>query len=80
MQTWTTVPNKADWGPGPWVDEPDKAQWTDEATGLPCLAVRSRGSTGAWCGYVGVHADHPFHGVHFEDDRLPEFDLHAGLN
>lgn len=41
MQTWTTLPDKAGiWGTGPWVGEPDKAQWEDETTGLPCLALR----------------------------------------
>jgi hypothetical protein len=29
--------DKSQWGPGPWQDEPDKKQWQDEATGLPCL-------------------------------------------
>lgn len=77
MKTWTTVPrpDKAAWGPGPWVDEPDKAQWTDPTTGLPCLAVRSL--RGDWCGYVGVNPGHPYHG------RAP-WDLplvaHGGLN
>jgi hypothetical protein len=41
--------DKSAWGPGPWTDEPDKVQWTDTATGLPCLAKRNpRG--GHWCG------------------------------
>lgn len=31
---WRTA-EKAEWGPGPWQDEPDKAQWIDEATGPP---------------------------------------------
>lgn len=47
--------------PGPWMDEPDKAQWTDLVTGLPCLAVR--GPMGAWCGYVGVTEGHPYFAV-----------------
>lgn len=46
------------WGNGAWVDEPDKAQWRDEATGLPCLLVRNQ--LGALCGYVGVYPDHPY--------------------
>lgn len=45
---------------GPWADEPDKAQWVDDATDLDCLIVRNR--SGALCGYVGVPADHPWHG------------------
>lgn len=61
--------------PGPWADEPDKAQWIDEATDLDCLAVRNYG--GAWCGYVGVPPGHPYHGADpFEIDT----DVHGGLN
>lgn len=52
--------DKSEWGHGPWQDEPDKAQWQDEATGLPCLIVRNHG--GALCGYVGVPDTHPWHG------------------
>jgi hypothetical protein len=58
-RTWT-VTDKAAWGPGPWRDEPDKEQFTDEATGLPCLIVRN--SVGALCGYVGVGEGHPWFG------------------
>lgn len=53
---WDTV-DKSGWGSGPWVDEPDKIQWPDEETGLPCLMVRNDWS-GSWCGYVGVHEQH----------------------
>jgi len=70
LATWTTIPDKAArWGDGPWVDEPDKAQWVDEATGLVCLALRHR-HWGQWCGYVGVPAGHPWHGVDADDDRV----------
>jgi len=57
--------DKSNWPPGPWDDEPDKVQWEDEATGMPCLAVRNR--LGAWCGYVGVPQGHRFHGVGYDD-------------
>lgn len=60
MKTYTTE-DKSTWGPGPWQEEPDKMSWTDEATGLPCLIVRN--SAGALCGYVGVAAGHPWHGI-----------------
>lgn len=63
-----TTMDKSTWGDGPWQHEPDKVQWTDEATGLPCLAVRNR--FGAWCGYVGVDEDHPWHGLGC-DDKAP---------
>jgi hypothetical protein len=74
--TWTVI-DKALWGPGPWVDEPDKEQWQDEATGLACLVVRNR--AGALCGYVGVPAGHPWFGV----DRwriAPRPNVHGGVN
>jgi hypothetical protein len=51
--------DKSTWGPGEWQDEPDKVQWQDEATGLPCLAVR-QGRSGHWCGYVAVAEGHPY--------------------
>lgn len=75
MQTWTTNENKAaEWGEGPWVDEPDKIQWTDEATGLPCMI--HRGPVGSLCGYVGVPPEHPLHGKGCE---APHVDVHGGL-
>lgn len=60
--------DKDGWGPGPWQDEPDKRQWQDEATGLPCLIVR--GPSGALCGYVGISKEHPAFGLSY--DGTPE--------
>lgn len=62
---WKTI-DKAGWGPGPWQDEPDKKQWQDEETGLPCLIVR--GPSGALCGYVGVSESHPLHGKDYNEE------------
>lgn len=59
-KSWRTK-DRTEWGMGPWIDEPDKIQWVDEATDFDCLAVRN--TFGAWCGYVGVPDTHPFHGV-----------------
>lgn len=53
---------KSEWGPGPWQDEPDRLDWTDEATGLPCRIIRAP-VTGALCGYVGVRDGHPWYGL-----------------
>jgi hypothetical protein len=50
---------------GPWDNEPDKAQWIDEATGLDCLIVRNK--MGSLCGYVGVASDHPWHGKAYSE-------------
>jgi len=75
--------NKAPWGEGPWLSEPDKLQWQDGATGLPCLAVRN--SFGAWCGYAGVYASHPLFEKSYDDVYAWEADqdvsiaVHGGL-
>lgn len=68
--------DKSEWGEGPWLTEPDKMQWQDEATGLPCLIVRNTRVTGALCGYVGVAEGHP----DFEKgyDHV-EVEVHGGL-
>lgn len=70
--------DKSTWPPGPWQDEPDKVQWPDEVTGLPCLIVR--GPVGALCGYVGVDTTHPWHGM--GPNELPDHGLsvHGALN
>ena len=67
--------DKSEWDRGPWDDEPDKIQWQDPATGLPCLARRNE-VTGNWCGYVGVAEGHPY----FERgyDKL-DVTCHGGL-
>lgn len=63
--------DKSDWLAGPWQGEPDKRQWRDPETGLPCLIVRS-GASGALCGYVGVALGHPLHGIGYsEPAQLP---------
>lgn len=58
--------------PGQWDSEPDKIQFPDEATRLPCLIVRNR--LGGLCGYVGVSEGHPLFGK--ED---PGVDVHGGV-
>ena len=79
MRTWTFADHRPP-GIGPWNDEPDKAQWIDEETGLDCLAVRNP-HAGNWCGYVGVPPGHPWHGKDYGDvhDADPEIDVHGGL-
>lgn len=62
------------WPAGPWDSEPDKVQWEDPATKLPCLAVRNR--TGAWCGYVGLPVGHPWRELNY--DAIPA-NVHGGL-
>lgn len=72
---YRNVVDKAGWPHGPWNNEPDKIQWQDEATGLPCLIVR--GPSGALCGYVGVPEGHPLHGRDYDD---VDIDVHGGLS
>lgn len=73
---WTTL-DKTTWGDGPWQSEPDKRQWQDEATGLPCIAVRNE-SAGNWCGYVGLPPGHPLHGKSYNDMDV-DVHVHGGL-
>ena len=73
MQTieYRDVVDKTEWGPGPWQDEPDKKQWQDAATALPCLIVR--GPSGSLCGYVGLPASHRYYGSEYDH---VEVDVH----
>jgi hypothetical protein len=75
MRTWTYPAGDRPAGAGPWADEPDKAQWVDEATGLDCLIVRQH--AGALCGYVGVPPGHRLHGVGYPE--VEDVSVHGGL-
>lgn len=66
--------DKSEWGAGPWHSEPDKRQWRDPVTGLPCLIVR--GPSGALCGYVGVSSSHP---LFQKDYDSADVEVHGGL-
>ena len=79
METLTsTTIDKSKWPRGPWDLEVDKKQWTDAATGLPCLIVR-HSRCGHWCGYVGVPEGHPLFGKTKEDDALDGLRAHGGI-
>lgn len=67
--------DKSTWTRGPWDSEPDKKQWADPATALPCLIVRN--PFGALCGYVGVSAGHPAFERNY--DLVDVEDPHGGL-
>jgi hypothetical protein len=62
MIEFQDVYDKAEWGAGPWQNEPDKVQWIEHD--LDCLAVRNP-RMGHWCGYVGVAEGHPLFGMHY---------------
>lgn len=70
--TYLNVQDKSLWERGPWDAEPDKAQWSDEDTGYPCLILR--GPSGALCGYVGVSNDHPAYGLNYNGCTQDDFD------
>lgn len=73
---WSFV-DKSKWPQrGEWDAEPDKKQWSDPDTGLPCLIVR--GPSGALCGYVGLPSEHRFHGMDY-DHVGGDIDVHGGL-
>lgn len=80
-RTYTSM-DKSAWGPGPWQTEPDKIQFKDKETGLPCLIVRNH--MGALCGYVGVSEGHPAFGKSYHDaeELVPGdeyINVHGGL-
>lgn len=64
-------------GQGPWLDEPDRAEWVHQ--GMACLLERNR--LGAWCGYVGLPPAHPWHGLGRDAVRAlaPDLSVHGGL-
>lgn len=64
------------WAAGPWDDEPDRVDWTDETTGYPCLMRRGR--SGSWCGYVAIPPDHPLHRRSYGDIE-DDINVHGGL-
>lgn len=78
MKEWTTV-DKTEWPRGEWNNEPDKAQWIDEESGLDCLIVR--GPSGALCGYVGVPPSHPLFDKDYSegDSYGHNLDCHGGI-
>lgn len=67
--------DKSTWGPGPWQAEPDRVEWKDPDTGMPCMAIRNH-SMGFWCGYAAVIPGHPAYGKGYDDI---EAEVHGGL-
>jgi hypothetical protein len=73
---YTKTFDRKNWRAGVWDNEPDKVQWPDKATGLPCLIKRNP-FMGNLCGYVGVPPEHPWYGKNYDD---VEVDVHGGLS
>lgn len=60
---------------GPWHTESEHEEFRSPS-GRPCMIHRN--DMGAWCGYVAVAPDHPWHGVEYgQIDPFP--DVHGGL-
>ena len=62
------------WRDGPWLTEPDKAQWQYNPY-IACMLKRN--PMGAWCGYAGVTPGHPLYQVDY--DSAGDIDVHGGL-
>lgn len=62
----------------PWENEPDNAEWTDDA-GYKCRIVRNM-YPGTLYGYVGVPRGHALWGVQYSDSLLKDIDVHGGLS
>ena len=75
-KTKEQIVDKTAWPQGPWQPEPDEKRWTDEETGLPCIALR--GPVGAWCGYVGVPVTHPAFGRDYYKSDFPLDEVISG--
>ena len=76
METWKKKDDSDYKYKGEWVDEPDKAHWIDEATGLDCLIVRN--NCGALCGYVGIPKSNKFFKKDY-DNVEADIKVHGGL-
>jgi len=74
-QSWASI-DKSGWGEGPWQTEPDKKQWRDPKTGMPCLMVRN--ASGALCGYVGVTEEHSLFNKSY-NSAFACINVHGGL-
>ena len=57
--------DKSRWPKGPWTTEPDLVVWLDADSRLQCIIIRHP-AVGHLCGYVGVPADHPAHGLNYD--------------
>jgi hypothetical protein len=64
----------ANFGPGPWNDEPDHG--TFEADGFGCT-IKRHSTLGHLCGYVDVPKGHSWWGKHYDD--IEDAEVHGGL-
>jgi len=72
--------DRSDWAKGPWDNEPDVLEWSDEVTGLDCAILRMPWN-GALNGYVAVPEGHPLHGKGYSDRvKVPEGAMERSVN
>lgn len=72
--------DRSSWGDGPWNNEPDELEWTDEITGLSCAIIRMPWN-GALNGYVAVPPGHLLHGKSYSDRvKVPEGAMSRSIN
>ena len=60
----------------PWETEPDRDAFVHR--GFLCVLQRNPSSK-TWCAYVCLPPDHPWHGLHYDEARLPYVEVHGGL-
>lgn len=63
---------KKTFGPGPWMEEPDRQDF--KHAGFDCMILRNK--MGCWCGYVGLPNGHSQYGKHYDDVPVS---AHVGL-
>lgn len=68
--------NKNDWSDGEWKQEPDYLWWI-ESIGQYCCVAR-RNIFGAWCGFVGIDAPHPYFQIR-DSKLLLSLEVHGGI-
>lgn len=56
--------------PGPWDNEPDELDWTDERTGYECR-IKRHPSSGHLCGYVRIPEGNALHGLSYSAELTP---------
>jgi hypothetical protein len=78
VKAWWMPAEKTEYPDGPWQGEPDKVQWVDRATRLPCLIVR--GPVGALCGYAGVTPGHPLFRKPSHDEGVQDLSCARDIN
>lgn len=70
--------DRSEWGTGEWDDEPDRVEWTDPVSGLPCVVMRND-AMGNWNGYVGVSPESPYHELEYTYAVMCRMNVHGGL-